>query len=307
VWTKSPTVLAITILPPPWKSWWAYALYTLSFLAIASVIIWFISSRTALRRKLQYEHMISVKQQELHQMKMDFYTYISHEIRTPLSLIMGPVEMLQMKAQGKPEDHRLLEMVRTNAERLLKLATELLEVRKIDTGHMKLTIEHRDIVPFVESIFEKFREMAEKKMIAFHFESPEKSCLVYFDSHYLEIVISNLLSNALKFTPEHGKVWVKITRSSKELDIAVYDNGPGIPKENQDKIFSTFYRADNAINKTSGTGIGLAFSKSLIELHGGKLVFRSDDAAHNAHPETCFTITLMLEKEYVPKSMSLNP
>jgi ligand-binding sensor domain-containing protein len=307
VWTKSPSVLAITILPPPWKTWWAYTLYALSIVAIAAVIIWFISSRTALRRKLKYEHMISVKQQELHQMKMDFYTHISHEIRTPLSLIMGPVEMLQMKAQGKAEDYRLLEMVRTNAERLMKLATELLEVRKLDTGHMKLTIEHRDIVPFAESIFQKFKEMAEKKMITFHFESSEKNCLMYFDPHYLEIAISNLLSNALKFTQDGGKVWMKITRRSKEIDIEVHDNGPGIPKESQDKIFNTFYRADNAVNTTSGTGIGLAFSKSLVEMHGGKLVFRSNDAAHDAQPETCFTITLMLEKEHVAKAVATEP
>ncbi|MEX6689923.1 two-component regulator propeller domain-containing protein [Danxiaibacter flavus] len=306
IWTQSPTALGITILPPPWKTWWAYTFYFLVTGLIASIIVWFVSSRTALRRKLKYEHMLAVKQQELHQMKMDFYTHISHEIRTPLSLIMGPVEMLMMKLSGRKEDQRLLEMIKTNAERLLKLATDLLEVRKIDTGHMKLTIEPRDIVPFVGTVFEKFREMADKKMIAYQLESSEKSCLVYFDAHYLEIVVSNLLSNALKFTPEHGKVWLKIQRKAKEIDIEVHDNGPGIPKENQDKIFSTFYRADNAINNTSGTGIGLAFSKSLVELHGGKLVFRSDDAAHNAQPETCFTITLTLEKEYVPKSIVLN-
>jgi signal transduction histidine kinase len=247
--------------------------------------------------------MLSVKQQELHQMKMDFYTHISHEIRTPLSLIMGPVEVLQMKAHGKPEDSRLLEMVRTNAERLMKLATDLLEVRKLDTGHMKLTIGQHDIVPFVESIFQKFKDMADKKMIAYHFESSEKNCPVYFDPHYLEIAVSNLLSNALKFVPENGKVWMKITRRQKEIDIEVHDNGPGIPKESQDKIFNTFYRAENAVNKTSGAGIGLAFSKSLIELHGGRLAFRSNDAVHNAQPETCFTITLMLDKEVVTKAV----
>lgn len=303
VWTSSPSVFAITILPPPWKTWWAYTLYALGIIAIASVIIWFISSRTALNRKLKYEHMLSVKQQELHQMKMDFYTHISHEIRTPLSLIMGPVEMLQMKAQGK-DDFRLLEMVRTNAERLMKLATELLEVRKLDTGHMKLTIEQRDIVPFAQSIFQKFKEMAEKKMITYDFESTEKNCVVYFDPHYMEIAVSNLLSNALKFTQEGGKVWMKITRRSKEIDIEVHDNGPGIPKESQDKIFNTFYRAENAINQTAGTGIGLAFSKNLVELHGGKLTFRSNDAGNSAPPETCFTITLMLEKESVVKAVA---
>ncbi|MDH7461695.1 two-component regulator propeller domain-containing protein [Chitinophagaceae bacterium 26-R-25] len=303
-WTDFSAVLAISILPPPWKSWWAYTLYSLAIISIVSLIIWFISSRTALHRKLKYEHMLSVKQHELHQMKMDFYTHISHEIRTPLSLIMGPVEMLQMKAKGKTEDFRLLEMVKTNAERLMKLATELLEVRKLDAGHMKLTIEQQDVVPFVESIFQKFKELADKKMIFYHFESSEKNCFVYFDPHYLEIAVSNLLSNALKFTPEHGKVWVKIIKRSKEIDIEVHDNGPGIPKESQDKIFNAFYRAQNAVNKVSGAGIGLAFSKSLVELHGGRLVFQSNDSTYNAEPETCFTITLMLEKEYVTKAVA---
>jgi signal transduction histidine kinase len=109
----------------------------------------------------------------------------------------------------------------------------------------------------------------------------------------MEIVISNLLSNALKFTPEGGRVWVTISKKSREVNISVHDNGPGIPLESQDKIFSTFYQAKNVKNNIPGSGIGLAFSKSLVELHGGKLTFISNPDAPEPERETSFCITLM--------------
>lgn len=293
MWNTVPIALQISILPPPWKTWWAYSLYALVVGILAFIIIWFIASRTALRRKLQYEHMLNLKQQELHQMKMDFFTHISHEIRTPLTLIMGPVEMLLMKNKGKSEDSRLLEIIKNNGDRLLKLTTDLIEFRKADAGHTQLMVEKRDIVAFVRLVFQKFGEQANLKSITYSFESSIKSCLLFFDAHQMEIVISNLLSNALKFTPEGGKVWVTIAKKSTEVRISVHDNGPGIPLKSQDKIFSTFYQAENVKNKIPGSGIGLAFSKSLVELHGGKLTFTSNPDAPEQERETSFCISLM--------------
>ncbi|MCU0405172.1 MAG: ATP-binding protein, partial [Chitinophagaceae bacterium] len=275
IWNNEPIALQLIILPPPWKTWWAYTLYSLTVGLLAFMIIWFISSRTALRRKLKFEHMLHLKQEELHQMKMDFFTHISHEIRTPLTLIMGPVEMLLMKHKGKSEDSRLLEIVKNNSERLLKLTTDLIAFRKVDAGHTQLVPENRDIVAFTRLVFQKFEEQAHLKSINYSFETSLQSCLLLFDAHQMEIVVSNLLYNALKFTQEGGKVWVTITKKVREIYISVYDNGPGIPLESQDKIFSTFYQADNVKNTVPGSGIGLAFSKKLVELHGGKLTFTS--------------------------------
>jgi signal transduction histidine kinase len=235
--------------------------------------------------------MLNLKQNELHQMKMDFFTHISHEIRTPLTLIMGPVEMLLMKS--KPEDSRLLEIIKNNSERLLKLTSDLIEFRKADSGHTQLMLEQRDIVAFVQLVFQKFQEQASRKSISYSFETKEKTCLLPFDANQMEIVLSNLLANALKFTPDGGRVWVTIVKKSKEVEISVHDNGPGIPAESQNKIFSTFYQAENVKNKAPGSGIGLAFSKSLVELHGGTISFSSNPDAADHQRETTFSITLL--------------
>lgn len=296
VWNDTPISLQIKIQPPPWKTWWAYSLYAIVLASLAFVIIWFISSRTALRRKLRYEHMLNLKQQELHQMKMDFFTHISHEIRTPLTLIMGPVELLQMKHGSNPDDNRLLEIVKNNGDRLLKLTSDLIEFRKAETGHTALKLENRDMVAFAQLVFQRFEEQARRRDIAFGFESTETNCTLLFDAHQMEIVLSNLLSNALKFTPEGGKVWMELVKKGKKVTISVHDNGPGIPQESQEKIFTTFYQADNVKNKIPGSGIGLAFSKSLVELHGGTLSFSSTPNAPKGERETIFSVVLTQEE-----------
>jgi signal transduction histidine kinase len=122
---------------------------------------------------------------------------------------------------------------------------------------------------------------------------------VYFDPHHLEIVLSNLCSNAIKFTPDKGRIWVHIARKNNEtVEITVGDNGIGIPKESEDKIFSNYYQANAGGIKNLGSGIGLAFSKSLVELHKGKLNFQSDINPETGRQETRFIVTLQLGKDH---------
>jgi ligand-binding sensor domain-containing protein/signal transduction histidine kinase len=299
VWNNESHMLTVKILPPPWKSWWAYTLYVLFILLLATGIIYFFVSRTALKRKIRYEHMTNIKQQELHQMKVDFFTHISHEIRTPLTLIVGPAEMLQNVYAGNPTAKKMLATITSNAERLLKLTNDLLDFRKADAGYTQLKIKTGNIVEFVQSVFDKFTQVAAEKKINFTFESAEKDIPVYFDPHQLEIVITNLLSNALKFTPQEGNVSVTINLDENEtVSIVVSDDGIGIPNESQDKIFTDFYQADSGTVKNTGSGIGLAFSKSLVELHKGKLSFISEINPDTTKQETRFVINLLLGKDH---------
>ncbi|WP_276501713.1 ligand-binding sensor domain-containing protein [Terrimonas pollutisoli] len=299
VWNNESHMLTVKILPPPWKTWWAYTLYVLFLLLLATGIIYFFVSRTALKRKIRYEHMTNIKQQELHQMKVDFFTHISHEIRTPLTLIVGPAEMLQNVYAGNPTAKKMLATITSNAQRLLKLTNDLLDFRKADAGYTQLKIKTANIVEFVQSVFDKFTQVASEKKINFKFESEEKNIPVYFDPHHLEIVITNLLSNALKFTAEEGNVSIAINPGENEtVNIIVSDDGIGIPKESQDKIFTDFYQADSGSVKNIGSGIGLAFSKSLVELHKGKLSFTSQINPTTNKQETRFVVTLLPGKEH---------
>ncbi|MCU7549251.1 ATP-binding protein [Chitinophagaceae bacterium LB-8] len=303
VWNPNPNVLQITILPPPWKTWWAYATYIFTFLLTVYGIFYFIASRTELKRKLHYEYMVNKKQQELHQMKMDFFTHISHEIRTPLTLILTPVEMLSQIIPENPTSQKLLHSIKTNADRLLKLTNDLMDFRKADSGYTQLKIRQGNLVHFCQSVYAKFLSAATSKSIEFTFTSEEDIIEAYFDPEHLEIVLSNLLSNALKFTPDRGTISMNVARNGNEtVHISVCDNGIGIPKESQEMIFTNFYQVDSRGNKKTGSGVGLAFSKSLIELHHGKMYFHSGINKSTGTQETCFFVCLKLGKGHFNES-----
>ena len=296
IWNETPAVLQIEVLPPPWKTWWAYTLYALTLGLLAFGIAYFFSSRTAMRRRLRYEHMMYVKQQELYQMKMDFFTHISHELRTPLTLIVGPLEVLAQMLTGNQQAQKMLHTIRHNAERLVKLTNDLLAFRKAEAGHTQLAPEKADIVAFAKTIFEKFEGEATRRSMHYHFESATPLLEVNFDKHHMEIVLTNLLSNAFKFTDDNGNIDFTIKEPHHGmLDILVRDNGIGIPSESQDKIFSGFYQAGSRKGKHAGSGIGLAFSRRLVELHRGSLSFRSGINEATGKMETCFTVSIPLE------------
>jgi ligand-binding sensor domain-containing protein/signal transduction histidine kinase len=299
VWNEVPYQIKIKILPPPWKTWWAYTLYAVFIALLAFGIIYFFVSRASLKREIQYEHMLNQQQQELHQMKLDFFTHISHEIRTPLTLIIGPVEVLMKKLSVNTGAQSMLTTIKSNADRLLTLTNDLLDFRKAEAGYTKLKISRLNIADFTKSVFDKFTGAAEKKNIQYKFICDDKELIVYFDAHHLEIVLSNLLANAMKFAPESGMVSVTIRIAEQEsVDIEVFDNGCGIPPEHQEHIFTRFYQANTGTSKSEGSGIGLAFSKKLVELHKGTLRFKSGMNMQTGNTETRFIVNLRLGKSH---------
>ena len=291
-WGNEIREVALIVLPPWWRTWWAYALCVLLAMGFVTAVLALMDYRRRMRADLQMEHLLNERRQELYQMKMNFFTNISHEIRTPLTLILGPVQKLMDSFPGEGFASKQLHLIRNNASRLLKLVTELMDFRKAEEGHMSLYISRHDIVTFCRKIFEHFQGLADDKSIAYEFLSNEESILLYFDSNHLEKVVFNLLSNAFKFTPDHRQIVLRIESREEWVDIHVSDNGKGIPENHQDQLFKNFYQVDDSGRQNMGSGVGLALSKAIVELHKGTLHFKSDTWTDEKAGSTTFTVSL---------------
>jgi len=236
-----------------------------------------VRERTAELERKNYQIM------EMDQMKTRFFANVSHEFRTPLTLILSPLENMLMKENLEENDRNNLEMMYRNAVRLLGLINQLLDLSKIDAGRLKVELIEYDIYKVLRLIARSFTPMAERKKIEYQVEIPDGELITYFDRDKLEKIITNLLTNAFKFTPEKGKVSCKIKFNDRKegmiknsLEIIVQDSGRGIPVEQLEKIFDRFYQvADTWKNGISGTGIGLSLTKELVTLQHGKIVVES--------------------------------
>jgi ligand-binding sensor domain-containing protein/signal transduction histidine kinase/DNA-binding NarL/FixJ family response regulator len=306
LWSDQIREVSLIVLPPWWRTWWAYAIYiSLAIVMIMAVLrLW--EYRRRMRADLQMEHLQNERQRELHQLKMDFFTHISHEIRTPLTLILGPVEKLIDSYSGERFVSKQLQLVRKNALLLMKLVSELMDFRKAEEGHMKLYFSHYDIVPFCKKIFDYFEGLADDKKITYEFLSSEESILVYIDPNQLEKVIFNLLSNAFKFTPNNRRITLHIESRAEWVDINVDDNGKGISKIHHANLFKNFFQADDSDRQSIGSGVGLAFSKIIIELHKGTLHFKSNTWKDEAPGNTTFTISLRKGKDHLDQTQIIS-
>ncbi|QNR85114.1 response regulator [Pedobacter riviphilus] len=285
LWTNKISTLNIKILPPFYKTWWAYLFYFCAFAAISIVFIRYLLIKAVLK-----------KEKEINEHKLEFFTNISHEIRTPLTLIVGPLDKLIENAKDDPALNRELQPIKNNADRLMNLVTELLDFRKAESGKMALHISPGDVVKFCREIFLAFQNMAISKNIDYQFETEQAEIELYFDKVQMEKVMFNLLSNAFKFTPVKGKISLKIEVEKQLVNIKIRDNGKGIALENQANLFTNFYQANT--NTTIGTGLGLSFSKSIVALHHGEITFESTPQSENQHGATCFTISLKTGKTH---------
>lgn len=301
-WGKEIREIALIVLPPWWRTWWAYTIYFLLTMGVVTAVLALMDYRRRMRADLQMEHLLNERRQELYQMKMNFFTNISHEIRTPLTLILGPVQKLMDNLSGEQLASKQLLLIRNNASRLLKLVTELMDFRKAEEGHMSLYISQNDIVPFCKKIFEHFQGLADDKGIAYEFLSDEESIWLYFDSNQLEKVVFNLLSNAFKFTPDHRKIILRIESRQEWVDIHVSDNGKGIPETHQDQLFNNFYQVDDSGRQNMGSGVGLALSKTIVELHKGMLHFKSNPWTDEKAGSTTFTVSLKKGTDHFDKT-----
>lgn len=236
------------------------------------------------------------KIKELDQLKSHFFANISHEFRTPLTLILSPLEK-RIAAAKEPEDKTEFSLMHRNASRLLRLVNQLLDLSRLESGSVKLKISRIELISFVNRTAQAFDSLAESKQISYKIITSEKTIEVYVDTEKLDKIITNLLSNALKFTPEGGAVEVNIstTRSSTNcvdgtVEIKVKDTGVGIAGDQLEKIFDRFYQVNNSQTREyEGTGIGLALVKELVDLQRGVISVESEPGKGS-----CFTLSLSL-------------
>ena len=281
IWSETAS-MQIEILPPIWKTWWAYIFYA----ALLGLILFFITRFFYLRGLL-------LKDEELHQIKLNFFTNISHEIRTHLTLIMAPVEKL---LEGRQSDNLIgqqLTSVKNNADRLLKLVSELMDFRKADTKNLKLRVAAYDLILFLKDIYAAFEDLSGKKNIHFSFHYDQEPLMLYFDKEQLEKVFFNLLSNAFKFTPDQGHIRINIQTEQNRVLISISDTGRGIAPQYLEQLFVNYFQVDDHSIQNTGYGIGLALAKNIIELHKGNIKVSSKPASEAEAGFTRFELQLL--------------
>jgi signal transduction histidine kinase/ligand-binding sensor domain-containing protein/AraC-like DNA-binding protein len=265
---SSERILNIRISPPWWKTLFAYCLYALLIMAIAVLIY------KAITRINRYKNDLAIEK-KVNELKLQFYTNISHEIRTPLTLIIGPLEDMMVEKTLPAGKKLQMGIMLKNARRMLHLTNQLLDFRKIQNNKMILKIREIDIVAFTREIFESFGPLARHKGITCTLNSDFESFKVFADPSKLDIMIYNIISNAIKFTGTGKTVSVRITESEKtnSIDISVTDEGPGIPQKSLSDIFTRYTILSS--QDLSGTGIGLSLSYELARLHKGDILISS--------------------------------
>lgn len=308
IWNPNPTVLRLTVAPPIWASTAAYFFYTLVFLALLYAYYYYIVRYAKLKSKLTYEAILHEKERELHESKVQFFTNISHEIKTPLTLILTPIQQLLQLCKDNLTIQSQLKTMENNGNRLLKIVNQLLDIRRFETGHEQLILEHRDLITFVSDVVESFLQVAHSKQITLQLETSLSSYPIAFDPDKVEKVLYNLLSNAFKFTNEGGKIIVAIyttlDNGAECVTIDVTDNGVGILQEDLARIFQPFQQGKSTVS--GGSGLGLTYSKSLIELHGGSL-YATSTPTFEGENRTVFRLTLPTDKTKSVKQPTPTP
>jgi signal transduction histidine kinase/ligand-binding sensor domain-containing protein/DNA-binding response OmpR family regulator len=268
------TELDIRVYPPFYLSWYAFLLYILLIAFGVWRYIVFSRSRLMLEASLNYEKKEKEHLEEVNQSKLRFFTNISHEFRTPLTLIAGQVDMMLQTQNIQPTVYNRILSVKRNTLNMQNLINELLEFRKSEQGHLQLKVSHHNIVNFVYEVFLSFVEYANYRQIKFNFECREEEMLVWFDAVQMQKVFYNLISNAFKYTPKDGSISIQIEQSEHEVLVSILDSGVGISAAEIEKIFDRFYQTENGLqtnNMVPGTGIGLALSKNIVELHHAEI------------------------------------
>lgn len=270
IWSSNEIQLKIKVLPPFLQSQLAYIIYAIMLLIILLLTVWYYIKRTEKRQKARMKRLNDEKEKELYNAKIDFFTNIAHEIRTPLSLIIGPLEYLMKTTSINNVYGEYLSIIEQNYKRLYALVTQLLDFRKVDSGAYKLSYDSyrvKDTIAKVTCIFEL---STRQKKISIDTSSISEKMTMVTDEEAFTKIISNLLSNALKYAK--SRISVTATENDSEIIITVTDDGIGITDQEKTKIFDAFYQVKNnsELNKL-GIGIGLHMTRSLIQLMNGKI------------------------------------
>jgi len=294
--SPSPAKIQINIKPAPWFSWQAWTFYILAFLSGSYFLFRLIIKVKMNKRLLEVEHSEREREHEISEMKMNFFTNISHELRTPLTLISAPLEQLSVHGDLNDTSKQLLNTISRNVQSMLRLINQLLDFRKMENGMMAMQVQKENIIQYMRNILDIFEYPAEKKQIQLTFSPHQPELVIWFDSDKLEKILHNLLSNALKHTPEKGYVNL-ITQELKGIDInkkyagyagppdqlyleiIVSDSGTGVPEDKLGELFVRYRRINGPSGirpDYGGSGIGLHYTKRLVETHSGHICARNN-------------------------------
>ena len=271
VWNGKDTTLTVHILPPWWLSNWAYFLYVLAALLIIYWIIHNYHKRTEEKNKRKIEHLEIAKEKEIFQAKFEFFTNVAHEIRTPLTLIKGPLEKVIRNTREVESIKDSLKIMERNTDRLIDLSNQLLDFRQTEIQGFILNFVQANISQLLEETYLNFKPLADQKSLSFQLDMPKEHLLAFADVEAFTKILTNLFSNAVKYA--RHEVFVSLqpfTKQDKYFTIEIKNDGYLVPYEMKDKIFEPFFRLKET-EKQKGTGIGLALSRSLAQLHKGTL------------------------------------
>lgn len=300
--------LTIIITPPWYKTVWAFIGFLLVILLIVILLLLYVRSRYYARLQLQKLSMV----EEANESKLQFFYSISHEIRTPMSLIVAPLQKLIQNENDNNQLHIFSTMLR-NADRILNLINQLLDIRKIDQGQMRMHYEKTDIVGTVQDTCSLFDNQAQNKNINFTIDAPNGEILAWVDTINFDKIIVNLLSNAFKFTPANGSIQLIINTGTDKnavlpelrqyFEITISNTGSTISAEDLNHIFERFYQAENSTTShVFGTGLGLHLTRSLVELHHGTINVESITAENEAENMVKFIVRLPLGSAHINKN-----
>ena len=310
VWNEEGRSLAIVVQPPLWRTWYAYLFYVIALAAIIYGILYYVNIKRNLEAGLKMKQLEKQKQEEFHQAKIRLFTNFSHELRTPLMLIITPFEELVKRVDIPAELHDKLSIIYKNAQKLLLLVNQLMDLHKNQAGSMDLKVSEGDICEYIKEIYYAFNQIALTNEVKFPLNCTPKTINGWFDKSLLEKVVFNLLSNAFKYTASGESVLMEVSEVTlKELDpkrtdglykdenihyviLKVKDSGKGIEEGEADKIFTPFYQIPetSGIN-LSGTGIGLSLVYTIVQLHRG-VIYVDNTETKGA----CFVVILPVSR-----------
>ena len=263
----------VVVEPAPAYSWWAWLIYLVLGGLLASYVYQNGRRLVKARRAARQAQMEKEQEKRVNAMNMSFFANIAHEFRTPLTMIAGPVGQLSKSASLDTEERNLLSVAQRSIQRMFKLVNQLMDFNKLENDTLRLSVEQIDVVEAMNNICDTFEFNIKEKGLTLNRFGMEDELMAWTDGDKLEKIVSNLLSNALKFTPQGGHIDVSLDVADEMVKVTIADTGKGIPEEQKENIFKRYYQLDNQTKAIVnwGTGIGLYYSRRLAELHHGSL------------------------------------
>ncbi|MBN1599841.1 MAG: response regulator [Bacteroidales bacterium] len=286
-WNPEPRTIKITILPPWYKTVWAYIGYAILIIILGEITRRILTKYNHMRNDLRVERRVN-------DIKLQFFTNVSHEIRTPLTLILGPLDDIKAHLNLPESLKQSFNIMERNGKRMLRLVNQLLDFRKIQKNKMRLKVSEVELVDFVKEVCDNFKQMAQQKQVNFACDSKIDNCKVWVDPDKLDSVLFNIISNAFKFSKKHKTIHVQIKSPDPEyVSIEIKDEGKGIAKDKILVLFDRYTPLSVSDINYQGTGIGLSLSYEIMKLHKGEIDVRSE-----VNKGSTFIIKIKLGKDH---------